>query len=363
MESNWNEKVDLNDLMIFAKVAEHGSFTGAAEALGVARSSVCRTVARLEERIGVRLAQRDTRHFKLTDIGSEFAEHCVRAVAAAAEGCERIAQARKEPSGCIRVACPSFIARRLVSPLVAKFITHNPGVRIAIEITDREQNALEASIDVCIRMRQVPSEDSRLVMRSLGLVQYALMGSPEFLKQRGWPTSPLEAAGMPTLGWGRMPGPHGWRLIDPSDRQIHVRHEPVMVADEVETIRQAAVDGVGLIQLPLFACLSEIQQGRLQIVLPDYPAPLHEIQAVFPSNRGMLPAVRSFIDYLASHRINEVPAPQIKRHKGKGSGEHTHFWTNRVSLRDMAPASEGFLPGRSLGYRGLDAPRIRDEGY
>lgn len=335
LDGRWNAEFDLNLLLIFAKVAEFASFTGAANSLGVARSSVCRRVAQLEEKLGVRLVQRDTRHFTITDIGKEFQEHCIRAVAAANTAFDQMALARKAPSGWIRLACPLQIGQMLVSPLVPKFVERHPGVRIAVELTDREVNLLNG-FDLCIRIRQVPCEDSALVMRSLGIVQHVLVASAAFLKRHGNPTSPSVAAKLPTLSWGRISGPHSWTLVDQSDEQIHVRHEPTMIADDIGMIRQAAVDGLGIAQLPLSACSTAIEHGLLQLVLPDHSAPLHEIQAVFPSRRGLLPAVRSFIDFLAAHSVNEVPTAQIKRHARRGSQENVRFWTSRAPIPSRA---------------------------
>lgn len=335
MDGCWNSQIDFNELLLFSKVVQHNSFTGAAKALGVARSKVCRNVAALEERLGVSLVHRDTRHFAVTDIGREFNEHCVRAVAEANAALERVALAKKAPSGWIRLTCPPLIGQLLVSPLIPKFVEKNPQVRIALELTDREVNVVD-NFDLCIRVRRVPSEDSALVMRSLGIVQQVLVASRSFLNRHGRPTSPSKAAEMPTLTWGSMPGPHVWRLVDQDGQEISTRHEPLMVADDIGMIRQAAIDGLGIAQLPLSACLGEIQQERLELVLADFPAPLCEIQVVFPSRRGLLPSVRSFIDFLAAHNVSEVSEGQIKRHTGRGSRENARFWTSREPLRGLA---------------------------
>ena len=241
MDASWNSQIDFNDLHVFAKVVEHKSFTGAAKALGVARSKVCRNVAALEGRLGVQLVHRSTRHFAITDIGREFNEFCARAVAEANAAYDRVALANKAPSGWIRMTCPPLVGQLLVSPLIPKFVEKNPQVRIALELTDREVNVLD-NLDLCIRVRQVPSEDSALVMRSLGIVQHVLVASRSFLKRHGRPTSPSKAAEMPTLSWGTMPGPHVWRLVDQNDHEIHIRHQPLMVADDIGMIRQAAID-------------------------------------------------------------------------------------------------------------------------
>jgi DNA-binding transcriptional LysR family regulator len=134
-------------------------------------------------------------------------------------------------------------------------------------------------------------------------------------------------------------GPHVWRLVEHEERQIAVKHEPLIVADRIGMIHQAAISGLGIAQLPLSACLSDIQQGHLELVLPDFPAPLWEIQVVFASKRGLLPAVRSFIDFLVAHSVSEVPEGQIKRHTVKGSRETVRFWTSREPLHRLAASS------------------------
>jgi DNA-binding transcriptional LysR family regulator len=319
---------DLNDLYIFCHVVEHNGFTGAARALGVARSSICRRVSQLEERLGVRLVQRTTRHFAVTDIGMEFHGYCVKMVAEAKAAYERVACARATPAGMIRVSCPPLIGQLLVAPLIPKFVEKNPQVRIALEATERRVD-IEENFDLCIRVRQVPTEDSALIMRSLGIIQQVLVASRGFLDRNGRPATPAEAAQKGTLSYGSLQGPHVWKLVDPQEREIQVRHEPTLIADDMMVIRQAAVGGLGIAQLPLSACLSEIRDGLLEIVLPDFLAPLCEIQVVFPSRRGMLPAVRSFIDFLSAHCVSEVPERQIRRHTGQGHRENVRFWTSR----------------------------------
>lgn len=336
---------DLNDLYVFSQVVEHNGFTGAAKALGVARSSICRRISQLEDRLGIRLVQRTTRHFAVTELGMEFHGHCVRMVAEANAAYERIACAKAAPSGMIRMSCPPIVAQLLVGPLIPRFVEKNPQVRIALEATDRRVD-IEENFDLCIRVRQVPSEDSGLVMRSLGIIQQVLVASRGFLDRHGRASSPAEAARQPTLGYGSVQGPHVWKLVDPEEKEIQLRHEPTLIADDMMLVRQAAVNGVGIAQLPLSACMAEIRQGLLEIVLPDFLAPLCEIQVVFPSRRGMLPAVRSFIDFLAAHCVSEVSERQIKRHTGRGHRENVRFWTSREPLRRLIASSQADTDAR-----------------
>jgi len=330
---------DLNDLYIFSQVVEHNGFTGAAQALGVARSSICRRVGQLEERLGIRLVQRTTRHFAVTDLGMEFHGYCVKMVAEAKAAYDRVACARARPAGMIRLSCPPIIAQLLVGPLIPLFVEKTPEVRIAMEATNRKVD-IEENFDLCIRIRQVPSEDSGLIMRSLGIVQQVLVASPGFLESHGRPTSPAEAAKMPSLSYASFQGPHVWKLVHPDEQEINIRHEPTLIADDMTLVRQAAVHGLGIAQLPLAACLDDLRQGDLEIVLPEFLAPLCEIQVVFPSRRGMLPAVRSFIDFLSAHCVSEVSERQIKRHVGRGHRDNVRFWTSRQPLNQLVANSQ-----------------------
>jgi len=336
---------DLNDLYVFSKVVEHNGFTGAAKALGVARSSICRRVSALEERLGIRLVQRTTRHFAVTELGREFHAHCVRMVAEAQAAYDRVAYARAAPSGMIRVSCPPMIGQLVVGPLIPLFVEKNPQVRIAMEATDREVD-LEENFDLCIRVRQVPSEDSGLIMRSLGIVQQVLVASRAYLDRNGRPSLPADIGRLATVGYGSVQGPHVWKLVDPDDNEVQVRHEPTLIADDMVLVRQAAEGGLGIAQLPLSVCVNEIRQGLLEIVLPDFLAPLSEIQVVFPSRRGMLPAVRSFIDFLGAHCVSEVPERHIKRHTGRGHRENVRFWTSREALQRAVSGGPSSVDGR-----------------
>jgi DNA-binding transcriptional LysR family regulator len=329
---------DLNDLLIFSQVVEHNGFTGAARALGVARSSICRRVGQLEGRLGVRLVQRSTRHFAVTEIGMDLHAHCVKMVAEARAGYDTVACARARPGGLIRISCPPSVAQILVGPLIPLFTEKNPDVRIAIEATNRKVD-IEENFDLSIRVRQLPSEDSGMIMRSLGIVQQVFVASPAFLERHGSPGSPAEAARLPTLSYASLQGPHLWKLVDADDQELQIRHEPKLIADDMELVCQAAVQGLGIAQLPLSICVSEIREGLLEIVLPDWRAPLFEVQIVFPSRRGLLPAVRSFIDFLSANCVSRVAEWQMKRNERAAHRESGRFWSKRQVVEQRVVAS------------------------
>lgn len=334
---------DLNDLFIFSQVVEHNGFTGAARALGVARSSICRRVGQLEEHLGVRLVQRSTRHFAVTDLGLELHAHCIKMLAEANAAFERMACARAKPSGLIRVSCTPILAQLLVSPIIPEFTEKNPEVRIAIEATNRRID-LDEKVDLFIRVRQIPSQDSGMIMRSLGIVQQVLVASPAFIARQGRPSSPEEAARLPSIG-STLQGPHVWKLVDGQGAEMHVRYEPRLISDDLVLVRQAALHGVGIAQLPLSVCIDDIRRGELEVVLPDYPQPLFEVQVLFASRRGMLPAVRSFIDFLSAHCVSEVSDRQIQRHNGRGPRENARYFTSPKALEQLV--TRGPMNGHS----------------
>jgi len=169
----------------FSQVVAHNGFSGAAHALGMVPSRIPRRIAQLEERLGVRLVQRSTRSFAVTDLGKEFNKHCLNMIAGATAALEEVARsrARRHP-GLIRISCPSMLLQMVIGPLLPLFLEKNPDVRIAIETTNRKVN-IEENFDLSIRVRQLPCEDSGVVVRSLGIVQKVLVASRTLLDRRG----------------------------------------------------------------------------------------------------------------------------------------------------------------------------------
>jgi DNA-binding transcriptional LysR family regulator len=255
-------------------------------------------------------------------------------VAEANAAYERVACARARPAGLIRMSCPAIVAQMLIGPLIPQFAEKNPEVRIGIEATSRKVD-MEENFDLSVRIQQVPSQDSGMIMRSLGIVQQVLVASPSFLRRNKKPETPSDAARLATIGHGSFQGPHIWKLVDSDEKELQIRHEPKFISDDMVLVRQAAVQGVGIAQIPLAVCLNEVRQGELELVLPELRAPLFEIQVVYPSRRGMLPAVRSFIDFLSAHCVSEVAERQIKRHIGGGPRESATFWTSRQPLHQV----------------------------
>lgn len=290
---------DLNDLYYFAQVVEHGGFAPAGRALNMPKSKLSRRIALLEERLGVRLLQRSPRHFSVTEIGQEYQRHCLAMLVEAQAAREAIERTRSEPQGLVRMSCPTTLLQYRVGDLVSRFMVEYPKVQVHLEATNRRVDVLGEGLDLALRVRFPPLESSDLVMRVLADSPQRLVASPEFLRGCELPLRPADLSGLPSLDWGP-PREHRWCLEGPDGATAEVRHQPRLISDDMSTLRQAALRGVGVVQLPCMVVEQDLQAGRLLDIMPQWAPRCGVVHALFPSRRGLLPSVRSLIDYLAA---------------------------------------------------------------
>lgn len=293
---------DLNDMAYFAEVVDQGSFAAAARALGLPKSRLSRRVAELEARLGVRLLQRTTRRLSLTEAGETFHRHCVTVREAAEAAGEAIALVQSEPRGTIRVACPVTLAQTTIGPLIPAFLARHPQVRIEMQVSNRVVDLVQEGIDVALRVRTTLDDSGSLVVKNLGLSQALLVASPALIARLGPVTGPEDLKRLPTIGMSAAAdGRASWRLIGPQGQDFILQHRPVYTADDLLTLKHAAVAGTGMVPLPDYMCHHELQRGDLRLVLPGWAPPPGVMHAVFPSRRGMVPAVRRFLDFLGEN--------------------------------------------------------------
>jgi DNA-binding transcriptional LysR family regulator len=288
---------DLNDLYYFAQVVEHGGFAAASRAIGLPKSKLSRRVALLEERLGVRLIQRSSRRFSVTEIGREYHTRCVAMLVEAEAAEQVIAQARAEPRGVVRLACPVALVSFQFGTLLARFMAENPGVEIHLESTNRRVDVIAEGFDVVIRVRFPPLEPTELMMRRLDESTQCLVAGKGLVAAPL--ASPADLAGLPGLGFGPAHGEHAWQLDHPDGRTASVPFRPRLVTDDMAALREAAIEGVGIVKLPTLMIWQDLAAGRLVPVLPDWRPRSGVVHAVFPSRRGLLPSVRALLDFLA----------------------------------------------------------------
>ncbi|MDN0084165.1 LysR substrate-binding domain-containing protein [Crenobacter sp. SG2305] len=295
---------DLNDLYYFAKVIEHGGFNAASRTLGIPKSRLSRRVADLEERLGVRLLQRTTRRLALTEVGTNYLAHCQAMLAEADAADEAIARVQAEPRGQIRVSCPELLAKTLLAPALTRYMQRHPQVRVWLEITNRRVDLIEEGIDVALRVRNQIEDSASLVARRIGISRVVTIASPALLAEYGTPTCPAELARFPALVTQRPDGRGQWSLMDAGGHEHTVLFDaPRLISDDMVLLAEAAIGGLGVAMLPSLVCEGALNDGRLVTLLPAFEAPGGILHAAFPSRRGLIPAVRSFIDFLAAELI------------------------------------------------------------
>jgi DNA-binding transcriptional LysR family regulator len=290
---------DLNDLYYFAQVVEHGGFAPAGRALGMPKSKLSRRIAQLEERLGVRLIHRSTRHFSVTEIGHSFHAHCKAMLVEAEAAVEAIELTRSEPRGIVRMSCPVTLLDARVGDMIAEFMQAHPRIEVHLDATNRRVDVIAEGIDVAIRVRPPPLEDTDLVMRVLAERSQWLVASPRLLAATGTPVVPADLSGLPSMDLGVPQNEHVWNLFGPDGAHAAIHHQPRLVTRGMLTLRAAAIAGVGIAQLPAMVSREHIDRGELIHVLPQWAPRREIIHAVFASRRGLLPSVRALIDYLA----------------------------------------------------------------
>ncbi|PJI50068.1 MAG: LysR family transcriptional regulator [Pseudomonas sp.] len=290
---------DLNDLYYFAQVVEHGGFTPAGRALDQPKSKLSRRIAALEERLGVRLIQRSTRHFSVTEIGQVFYRHCVAMLVEAAAATEAIEQHRSEPRGVVNLSCPTALLNFWVGPMLARFMVQYPLVELHVQSTNRQVDLIQEGIDIALRVRFPPLESSDLVMKVLGESRQRVVGTPALRERLPTRPTPADVAALPTLHWGAVQREYLWQLDGPKGASAQVRHRPRMVTDDLVALRQAALAGAGAVHIPAVVVCDDLNNGQLVNLLPDWAPRTGVVHAVFPSRRGLLPSVRTLLDFLS----------------------------------------------------------------
>ncbi|HWW06308.1 LysR substrate-binding domain-containing protein [Collimonas sp.] len=291
---------DLNDLRLFAEVVERGSFTAAARGLGLQTSKLSRRVRALEEELGVRLLNRTSRSLSLTETGRQFHQHCLALVAESKAAKEIVDQTRAKPQGTVRISCPIGLLNSGIAEIISQYILDNPQVQVLLDATNRRVDVIEEGLDFAIRARQPPLEDTDLALRQLGLSTLVLVASPALIARHADPTSLDSLKNWPTLALANNSERYVWKLIDASGQEFSLVHRPRLATDDMSSLRVAATFGAGVAMLPRELVDEDLQTGRLRIVLPTLSSRAGLVHAIFPTRRGMVPAVRHLLDALVA---------------------------------------------------------------
>ncbi|ATE60961.1 LysR family transcriptional regulator [Thauera sinica] len=302
------EQFEPNDLLIFARVADAGSFSRAAERLGLPKSTVSRRIALLEERVGERLMLRTTRRLTLTEFGHHLLEHAHQ-VAAEVDAVRALTEHRQaRPRGRLRVSMPSDFANLLLTDMLAAFIAMHPDISLELDLSPRRVDLLGENFDVALRMGTLP-DDSLLAARRIAVFPHGLYAAPSYLAEHGEPLSPddlgehealrlLARSGDP-IPWLLQRGPQRWEGVPPGRT----------TANSPELLIRLARAGAGIAAVPEFAANPRVRRGELRRVMPDWCLPSHTAWAVFPGRRLMPAKTRAFIDMLQAALDDDALPP------------------------------------------------------
>ncbi|MFZ5656686.1 MAG: LysR family transcriptional regulator [Pseudomonadota bacterium] len=328
---------DLNDLYYFAAVVEHSGFAAAERALGIPKSRLSRRISQLETDLGVRLLQRSTRRFAVTDVGQSVYRHAQSMLEEAKAAREVVDRLSAEPRGVVRVSVPVGIAQQHVPRLLPEFLARYPQVRLQMAISNRRVDVINEGFDVALRVRTRLDDDGSLVMRSFGQIQELLVASPQYLKRMGRPRTPDELAEHVTMSMSEDEARQRWELHGPDGQVKRVELKPRIMGFDFPMLMQLAKQGIGITLLPETICGEAVRSGELEVVLPEWRLPQGIFHAVFASRRGMLPAVRVFIDYLAEKAPSLVEAARLQCSEIHGR-PCTELEAGRARAGDAVPA-------------------------
>ena len=295
--------LDLNAFRIFDCVATLRSFSAAARALGLPKSSVSRAVALLESELGTRLMQRTTREVVLTESGVALKERCADILVRLGETVDYIGSLGSEPRGVLKISSGIGTGLHMLAEVVPKFLEIYPEVDVSVDLTSRSVDLVAENVDVAIRMGPMP--DSQLVATRLGSIPRWLCCSPAYAERKGLPSRLEELKGHDIV---EMPGPNGrprtWTFSGPSGESKKFEVNPRVSVNDATSMHRMVVQGAGFGCLAAYLCVDDVHAGRLLRVLPELqPAPV-DVSIVFPTNKSLSPTVRAFVDFI---KASEVP--------------------------------------------------------
>jgi DNA-binding transcriptional LysR family regulator len=285
--------MDLNEMLVFARVVQARSFTGAAAELGMPKSTVSRKVSELEERLKARLLQRTTRKLSLTDAGRTYYDYCARIVGEIQDAERAVSSLQQTPRGVLRVTAPVNVA--FLGPIMSDYLKRYPEVRVDLFCTARAVDLVEERFDVGIRAGGLA--DSTLIARSLGSAKWFLVATPAYLKKRGRPRSPDDLKKHACLLFGTGIDSASLRL-ERADEVVQVAVTARLMVSDMDVLHAVTTAGLGIALLPAFLCVEELRSHTLERVLADWNAPSTPVHVVYPSARHISPKVKTFVDHL-----------------------------------------------------------------
>jgi DNA-binding transcriptional LysR family regulator len=290
--------LDLKDVFYFVQVVDRGGFTSASRSLGLPKSTLSHRIRELEGALGVTLLNRTSRRFGMTEVGTQFYHYAQTLLQTAEVAEEAVRQRATEPSGVIRMTTAVEIAQFALKDLIPVFLKKYPKVQIVEITTDALVDIIADGFDVALRGHTSPLQNSSLVQRFIARAPWYLFAGPGYLAARGAPATPEEIAQHDTISIART-GSSNLVLTGPNGRRCIVQTTPRFQSNNLVALKESACANLGIAALPGYICRDEIAAGKLKQILPRWIAADARLSALIPYKRGLLPAVRALVDFLA----------------------------------------------------------------
>lgn len=294
----------LNDVAVFVQVVECGSFTAAAERLGLSRSVVSKYITRLEGRLGARLLNRTTRRLSLTETGHLFFQRSQRALLEIEEAEAEVSRLQEAPRGKLRINSPMSFGILHIAPALPEFLARYPDLSVEMNLDDRQVNLVEEGFDLAIRIAELP--ESSLIARRLAPCRHAVCATPAYFKSHGTPRKPQDLRRHNAITFRYQQTPDEWHFVSGQGEVTRVQIDGSLQMNNSLALREALLREAGLTLIPTFIVGDDLRAGRLQAVLTEYRTLELSIYAVYPHRRFLSPKVRAFIDFLAE-KISDPP--------------------------------------------------------
>ncbi len=304
----------ITGLQLFVRIVETGSFSKASADLGITQPTATKHVAALEEKLGVRLLNRNTRGVSATEIGALYYDKCKSIQRELEEADNLAALLQRTIGGTLRISTSVGFGRRVLVPLVLRFMREHPELTIDLSFEDRYVNLVEQGIDLAVRMGRLA--DSSLGARHLGMNPWVAVAAPGYLDARGTPDSPDALAGHACLVYSSVQGDDRWFFGGPSGDERSVPVRGPLRSNNLSALLAACRDGMGIAILPWYVARESVDTGVVQPLLEAWSLPSQEIHAVFPSPKLVPSKVRTFIDFLQ----RELGGDWWRRRPGQGPG-------------------------------------------
>jgi DNA-binding transcriptional LysR family regulator len=300
--------LDLNDFFYFVQIVDRGGFTAASRTLRIPKSTLSHRIQQLETNLGVRLLNRTSRRFGMTDAGGEFYRHAVMMLREAELAETAIRHRLSEPAGIVRCTAGVATVQFAMRDIVADFLDRHPKVDVVAHATDEYVDIVGENYDVAIRAHSEPLPNSTLVQRTLTPAPWFLFAGAAYLDAEGPVETPRELAKRRSLFMMRRGVKPIWRLRRSTrlGEEVVLPLTPRLLIDDMLSLKQAAIAGLGIVALPGYVCRDDVKSGALRRVLADWIAGDSTLTALIPYRQGLLPAVRAFIEHLAAELPKSV---------------------------------------------------------